>query len=235
MPGRRGAGCALGCLTTLVLLAALGVAADRIAVALAEQAAARRVATALDARQVGVDIDGFPFLTQAARRQYDRVDVRAAEVGAGAVRLTQVEATLLDVRPTRDLRSAAVGRLSGTGLVSYDGLTDAVGREGVRVAFGGEGQVAVRGEIEVLGRDVGVTAYGRVAATAGNRISVRAVRLETGLDLLDDVLTRAVGDRLDLDVPVTGLPDGVRLDRVAATPQGVRAHLSGEDLTLQAP
>jgi LmeA-like phospholipid-binding len=231
--GRRSAR-GTGCLAALVVLIGLVVAADRVADAYAERQISRRIAASLDARAVGVDVEGFPFLTQALRRRFDRIDVRAEQLRAGELAITRAEATLLGVRPSQGLRSARAARLSGSGDVGYADITAAVDRRGVTVHYGGGDEVAVRGAVEVLGREIGVTAYGGVAAVGGDTIAVRAVRLETGVGLVDDALERLAGDRLDFDVPVDGLPEGIRLDRVAATPRGLRVFLSGAEVLLEA-
>jgi hypothetical protein len=229
--GRRW-GFRVGCLAVLVLLAGLLVVADRVAAAYAERVAADRLERALPARVVAVDVDGFPFVTQALRRRFGRVDVRADSLGAGRLRISSVDATLLGLRPARDLRTARVDQVVAEGLLTYAAVEEAVDRRGVTVAYGGGDRVAVRGELDILGQEVGVTAICRVSVTGGNAVAVRAERLETGFDILDSVLRRLVGTRLDLDVPVDGLPPGLRLDRLAPGRGGIRAFFSGSDVQV---
>ena len=86
-------------LFTLLALIVVLVAADRIAVAVAEDKISDRLASAygLPARP-GVGIAGFPFLTQVLSGSYHTVSVNVPSVQAGGVRVTRLDTRFTGVR-----------------------------------------------------------------------------------------------------------------------------------------
>jgi hypothetical protein len=77
----------------------LALAADRVADRLAERTVAGRLQQSqhLSARP-GVDITGFPFLTQAIRGRYDRIDLHIRGLRRDPMRLSRVYVRLSGVR-----------------------------------------------------------------------------------------------------------------------------------------
>ena len=67
----------------VIILAVLLVAADRIAVAVAENQISDRLTSAYGlAGKPGVTITGFPFFTQVVAGDYRQIDVSASQVPA---------------------------------------------------------------------------------------------------------------------------------------------------------
>ena len=211
---------------TVVVLLALLIVADRAAAALASRAIAAEVASAtrLDA-QPDVDVAGFPFLTQALSGRYRQVDVTATDVPAGELTIGRLVATLTGVEvPLSDALSGSVSdvpvqRVRARALVTYDELERQ--SEDRRLTLQPEGdRVRVTGTLRVLGQEVSASALSRVNIVDG-AVVVTAESYEVGNAAADAALTRALGERLDLRIPVTGLPYDLQVSGVEVDPDGV--------------
>ena len=223
---------------TLVLLVLLLVAADRVALVVAE----REVATQLQASgdlsaRPSVSIKGIPFLTQAIGGVYDEVEVRAEDVTAGNGRLSEFSASLAGVQvPLSDalsgsVSSVPVSSLTATVLLSYADLTSRLADRRLTVSPGPRGLVRVTGSVTVLGRTVSASALSSVTLS-GTSVVVTAERFEVGARPADRVLTAALGKRLDFTARIGELPYGLRLTGVTIQPAGVVATASAKDTVL---
>jgi hypothetical protein len=213
-------------LALLVVVALLAVVADRVALHLAERAVAdqARVSAGLTATP-RVTVHGFPFLTQAVRGKYDRIDVAATGLQRQGVRVARLDATLLGAQvPLGDalhgsVTSIPVAGLTASAVVTYADLAARSGLAGVTITPQGD-LVRVTGRVTVLGRTVRATALSRVALR-GTRIAVTASSLQVlgeSTPRLVDLLAGA----LDLLVPVGRLPYDLRLTGLRVTPGGIR-------------
>lgn len=214
-------------LLALVLLLGLLLAADRAGAAFAARAVAQQAqAEAGLAAEPEVGIGGFPFLTQALAGRYDEVTVRASDVPAGEVRLSAFEAVLTGVEvPLGDALAGAVVSVPVSGvraraLLAYDELARRSGDRQLTVAPVGDGRLRVTGRVQVLGQSLTAVAVSRVEVDGGDLL-VTAESYEVGDQTADALLTRALGARLDLRVPVEGLPYGLVVTGVEVSPDGV--------------
>lgn len=226
-------------LVFLVVLGALLVGADRLAVHLVEDEAAQRIKNARGMKGVqdaSVDIKGFPFLTQAAGRNLDDVEARLsgmrAESGDSGLTVTRVDAHLRDVRIGEDYSSAVADHATGTALLSYKDLTEAA-PGGVQVSWGGEGdkgrgRVKVTAGVSVLGQRFEKSLTSTVSL-AGDRVRLHA----------DDVpgegipgVEQAVRSKTDFARSISGLPKGLELDKVEANRKGIELTVQGSDVAL---
>ena len=209
---------------TLVVLLALLLVADRAGAALASRAVATQVQTVGAAAAADVEIGGFPFLTQAIAGRYDEVVVVARDVPARDLTVARLEATLRGVEVplsqalSGSVQSVPVAGVDATALLAYDELARRAGRE-VTVAPAGD-RVRVTGSVQVLGQTVSATALSRVEVVGGE-VVVTAESFEVGNAAADEAVTRALGDRLDLRIPVAGLPYGLQVTGVDVQPEGV--------------
>ena len=213
-------------LVALAVLLGLLVVADRLSAVLAAKAIASQVQSASRlTSEPDVDITGFPFLTQAIAGRYDRVEVTARDVPAGQLVLDRLDATLSGVQvPLSKALSGSVRRVPVEGvraraLVGYDEMARRAGQRSVEVAPAGE-RVRVTGSLDVLERTLSVTAVSRVEVDEGDLL-VTAEEYEVGNETADRLITRAVGDRLDLRIPVSGLPYDLEVTEVDVEPDGV--------------
>ena len=227
-------------LLALVFLAVLLVVADRSAAALGERALSRELqATAELAEPPEVSVTGFPFLTQALRGRYDRVEVTAADVPVADTTLTGFEAVLSGLRvPLSDVLSDSVeqvhvDRLEARVLLSYDDLARRSLDRELTVSPAGD-RVRVTGRVRVLGRELEASAVSTVTLEDDD-VVVTAESFEVGSGTADRLLTRALRGRFDLSVPVGGLAYGLQVQSLQVTPNGIAARALAQDTVLTTP
>ncbi len=222
-------------LVGLLVLVALLVGADRGAEHVAAGVLADRLQTELGSRPT-VEVDGFPFLTQAVGGSYQRLRVTAPVVRREGLSLRDFSATLTGVHVALgdalggSLSAVPVDRLDAGALVAYDDLTQLAG-PGLRLA-GDPNGVRVTGRVAALGRQVDVSAVSSVAL-AGDALVVTAGQLTVGGVAVTGPLAAALRGRLDLRVPLPALPYGVRLASLVAGPQGITVSGSARSVVLR--
>src|SRR5690606_23098918 len=130
-------------LAVVIVLAGLFIAADRIAVTMAEDEVAKKIEESdevAEAGDISVSIDGFPFLTQMASKNLDKVSVDVKDVtarsGERQVTVSNLEADLESVELEDGYSSATAERASGKALITYDALTKASSKD-VELGWGG--------------------------------------------------------------------------------------------------
>jgi len=224
-------------LTVLVVLLVLLGAADRGAVALAQRALADRVTQEQGVGSASVKVHGFPFLTQALRGHYDRVDVEARDIDRGGVRIAALSATLHGIHAPLgevvggELTAVRVDQIGATAVVSYVDLAHRSGLAGVTVEPL-DGLVRVTARVKVMGQSVTASATSAVTLK-GNALVVKARSVRV-LGQSTPALLGALTGLLDLRVPVGQLPYGLRLTGVRVTAQGVVLSAAAEDAVLTA-
>jgi len=227
-------------LVALVVLAGLLLVADRGLAAAAQRTVASEVQLAAGlAAEPDVDLGGFPFLTQAVRGRYDRVEVSSTRVPAGALVLDRLDAVLLGAQvPLGEAISGSVARvpveqITARALVSYDQLEQQAEDRGLTFAPDA-GRLRVTGTVEIFGRELSAVAVSRLDVVDGDLI-VTAESFEVGSDLADSLLTGALEGRFDLRVPVQDLPYGLTMTAVEVAPDGVVVLAQATDTVLEAP
>ncbi|RST17224.1 DUF2993 domain-containing protein [Streptomyces sp. WAC05374] len=221
-------------LVTAVILGGLFTIADRLAVNYAESEAAERIrANQGLAGTPDVSIKGFPFLTQVMGKELEQVDVTLTGVEASAggrkVRVAEMTAALKDVRLENNFSTAVAASASGTARISYADLAQA-SREEVTLGYGGNGKVKVTGSVEVpvLGK-VTRSVLSSVSLVGGDTIRVRADKVPgEGIPGLEE----RIRERTDFDRQVGGLPAGLKLSKVEATPEGLAITVTGTNVVL---
>ncbi|MGA9312622.1 MAG: DUF2993 domain-containing protein [Pseudonocardiaceae bacterium] len=124
----------------VLVIVALAVAADFGAAAAAEYTVAKQLRQQLNlASDPSVQINGFPFLTQAVAGHYTSIDVQASGVSADPLHDLDVEATLHDVDAplaeviSGDLHSVRVAKVDGRVRIKDTDLGRAIGIEDLRI------------------------------------------------------------------------------------------------------
>ncbi|MCI4041873.1 DUF2993 domain-containing protein [Streptomyces sp. TRM75563] len=220
-------------LVLVVVVGGLFIAVDRAAVWFAESEAEDRVTISGGGpATTEISIKGFPFLTQLAGSQLDRVDVSLTGMetsAAGrAMRVSEVRAELHDVKLGSGYRSATAARATGTALVSYEDLT-AAASDGVVVEYGGNGKAKVTGTVEVLGRPISRSVLSTVARVDGHTIKMRADKVPgEGLPGVEELIRK----KTDFEGDVDGLPKGLELHQVKVTEKGLEISVTGSDVAL---
>lgn len=215
---------------SLVAVIALLVAFDRIGEAVAE----RLTADTIQANQnlptrPGVDITGFPFLTQLATGNFRKVIVSDDNVpigGSRALRLATIRVTLHRVHVSRDLSSVHADTADAAATMSFAQLGRALG--GVMISYDGGGRITASKSIEVLGHRFSGHVSVRPTITNGKlsfgelHISDVNKLIAPALDLLENVFA--------VRLPLNGIPFRVRVRSLYATRAGLHFVLVGRDL-----
>ncbi len=212
-------------MVSLLVLAALAVAADLAAVRVAQSRLASQAQTGADlTARPTVRIQGFPFLVQAVRGRYDRIEIAATDLDRGGVRVSRLQATLSGVKvPLGDALGGKVlvipvEDLDATAVVTFADLAHRSGVVGLTITPEGDG-VRVTGRVKVLGRTVQASALSRVTLRGG-RIAVTARSLRV-LGQSSPAVLNALAGTLDLLVPIGKLPYDLTLTGLAVTADGV--------------
>lgn len=208
-------------LIVLVVLAGLAVVGDRVAASYAEH----RIATEIRKEGFGarpdVRIYGFPFLTQVAGRHFPHAGMTAKNVREGPVTISTIDGDVHDVRVDSGFRSGTIGRVDGTGTISFGNLTKAAGQPDLRLTADGPDKVKAEVDLDDLG--VGTATAIAQVTKVGNGIRVHAVSVE-GFSLED------LGGDLDFTVPVKGLPMGLEFRSLSVSSKGVVLRIGGKNL-----
>ncbi|NJQ00060.1 LmeA family phospholipid-binding protein [Streptomyces zingiberis] len=222
-----------------VVLGGLFVAADRLAVNLAEGEAAKKIKSSQAlSGDPEVSIQGFPFLTQAATQKLDDVrvtmDGMRVEANGQSVRLTTMRAQLRDVALENNFSSATAAAASGTATISYDDLSK-LAEEGITVGYGGKDdsgkpQVKVTAGIQLpTGQAFERSVVSTVSVTGGDTIRLRAEEIATdGLPGVEDL----VRSRIDMERKIAGLPKGLELESVKPAAKGIEITFTGRQVAL---
>jgi hypothetical protein len=225
-------------LATLVVVALVAVAADRIAHVVAQRAVATQVQSAgeLSVRP-SVSIEGVPFLTQAIAGRYRSVRIEASNVSAGGGRLSRLEVSMdglhlpVSAAISGSVTEVPVDDLRATVLLSYADLQARLRDRRLTLAPASGGLLRVTGALSVLGRTVSASALSSVALS-GTDVVVTARRFEVGAAPADRALTAALGKRLDFTARIGQLPYGLELTGVRLRPDGVVATAAAKDAVL---
>lgn len=223
-------------LIAVVVLALIALGADRVAAQVAADRLADRVMTEenLDSRP-DVTIRGFPFLTQALRGRYQRLDITARDVDGGNIAVARADAALTGVAlPLGDVLASRVervpvDRVEVNALVSYDEVSAASGDRALRFGAAPGGGVEVTGRVTALGQSLPVSAETEVDIDGATlTLTPRDVRVAGGAS----VNTGALADALEVRVEVPELPFGARLRDVNAGPDGITVTATASEVVL---
>ncbi|MFE7359463.1 LmeA family phospholipid-binding protein [[Kitasatospora] papulosa] len=218
-----------------VVLGGVFVAVDRAAVYFAESEAEGRIAFGdAEAGSTEVSIKGFPFLTQVAASEFDRVDVTVKDIRANAagreIRISEIQAELSRVTLGAGYTSATASRASGTAVIPYAALTEAAD-DGVTVTYGGDGKVKVTGSVEIplLGRTLTRSVLSTVTLVDGDTVRVRADEVPgEGIPGLEGLVRK----KTDFERGIGGLPEGLELQKIEVAPGGLEISVTGSDVRL---
>ena len=217
-------------LKLLLVLAVLALVVDRGGDYLAEQAAAGELQRSQGLqREPDVSITGFPFLNQFASGRYDRVVVTAQDVRAGtsdmSLTIAKVRLEFRTVTASRDFRRFRARSATAHATVGYRALSKTLG---IRVRFGGDGQITASKTFTVLGETLrpSITVRPEVASDAltfaGSKIG--------GQDVPAEVST-ALREVFGTDLSLEDLPFDVKVKAVKVTRAGLDLTLTGRNLS----
>jgi LmeA-like phospholipid-binding len=215
-PGRRRwpyivAGSVLAVIALLVVL-------DRAAVAYAQHRIAQQITSHGFPREPAVTVEGFPFLTQVARRDLDGIRVRSSGLREGPVTVSlDLQAT--DIRLNPGYGGGTIGRVNGTGIVGFASiasLASIAGAPGMTVSAAGPDAIKLTANLDV----VSASAIAKVTTSGPGTFHVHVVSA-------DGLPASLLGPVSDFTVHVPRLPLGLRIQRVNVTGHGIAVHVTG--------
>ena len=215
----------------LVIIVVLLVAIDFAARAVAANVMANKIEQQGLQHKPDVSIDGFPFLTQVASRDFGQINLAAADQTEGPVTITSINATGRDIKlNSYAFSSGTIGSLSGTAVISFSSLGNTLTQQvgplgsllnGAGLSLTAAGRHEVRASLNVL--VVSGSATWRVSRLSGNRLNVRLVS-SSGLpsSLLSSIQ--------DITLQLPKLPLGLTIDSIQVSPAGVVGRVSGTNV-----
>jgi hypothetical protein len=224
-------------LVVLLVLGGLLVAGDRVAVGFAEHRVGEQLAEKGGLHGTpDVDIEGFPFLTQAIAGRYDDVHIALTAEQLGQPAGTDADVSLHGVHvPLSSVLSGSVqevpvDRIDGTATLSYELLAAQLG--GDTKLEREAGGLRISRTVEVLGQTFPVSAAGTVTLQ-GNELLVDVDQAEgAGVELPGFVVDQ-VSKLLDLRYEVPPLPFGLQLTSVEPGDEGVDVAVEATDAVLR--
>lgn len=224
-------------LILVVIFGGLFVAADRVAVNLAEDMAADKIRGSQELDKTPeVSIKGFPFLTQVAGRSLQEVDADLGGIEARAqgraLRIDQLSAQFHDVALTSDYTSIeSAATATGNARINYADLTKAAGG-GVKISYGGQkdgrSQVKISPNVPLLS-SLDVT--GSITIVDGTTVRLRADKLPAMCKALPGCETK-VRAQTDHDWKLDQLPGNLKLEKVVTTSEGLSISAAGKNVKL---
>jgi hypothetical protein len=222
-------------LVTLVVLVLIFVAADRIAVYVAEDRAEAALASQLGGRP-NVEIHGFPFLTQWGQGSYKETTVSAKQATVSGTKIDDPVVTLANVHTSpwahnsQDFVGATAGTVQLSGTVPYGTLPMP---KGVTVSRDGKtgNEVQLSGTVSLFGQRERFRATGAIALQHGRiTLSPHSVRFLGRTP--SAALTAIARDHLRVSVRPPALPAGLKVSGVMVTDKGLRITATGHDVKL---
>lgn len=233
-------------LIALGVLVVLLIAIDRIALVIAEDEIASRIATAYSLpADPGVSITGFPFLTQVVSGNYQQIGVTADQIQADGVTLHNLNVHLTGVHASISQllgggsSTITADRAAGTALVDFATVKQRLPRE-AQVSVGGQNLTVSGIQLSPDGKNLklsGTASYlgasAPVSATAALSVSPSGITVTPGDATVAGGLISIPGSaisRLHLTVPLSGLPLHLHVTSVQVTPEGLRVGAAAQNV-----
>lgn len=218
----------------VIVLAGLLVAADRIALAVAERTAAVTLQRSQHlAQRPDVSIGGFPFLTQVASANFDHVtatmhDLTVAQGTSTPLQIDTLHVTLRHVHVSRDFNSASSEFSTATALISYVNLTDALKTP---FSYAGSGRIKATDTANIVPGLSGLASATARVGISGESLQFSDTQVTVAGQQVPTAVTNYFASVFAKSIPLTGLPFGVHVQSVKVTSQGVQITLTATGLT----
>lgn len=216
-----------GAVIAVVIIAALLVVLDFAAKAVAERVIASKIQQQGLQHRPDVTIDGFPFLTQVAARDFRQISLTASDQTEGPVTITRISATGRDITiGSYSFSSGTIGALSGTALISFGSLSNTLIHEigplgsllkGAGLQLTAAGPQEITATLNLLVTTGSAT--WRVSRLPGDRLNIRLVRSS-------GVPASLLGSLENITLQIPKLPLGLTIRSVQVTPSGVVGRVS---------
>jgi hypothetical protein len=226
----------------VLAVAVIAVVGDRLAVSAAQRAVSIKVRdAALLGANPTVKITGFPFLTQAVRGRYDKIDVTAHDIHRDGVRIDTIRATFYGVHV--GLSAALAGRVNavpidrstGSILLTFADLDSYLAKRHLTVTDRG-GALQVEGSLTIAGHALAVS--GTYAVSVDGRklvLSPVASSLRAAGVALSGTVASAVTSALAVSIDTGTLPFGLTISKAVVLPTGIGVDATARGLVVPVP
>ena len=231
--GRRGRGRrrpvrrSVMALFAVIVILILLVIADRVALAVTENQFADQFQKQGFPVKPSVTIEGFPFLTQLAGKDFNTVDISASNVPAGPVTISSLHATIngMHISSFSSSASAKVDKLNATAFISFGALAAAgnLGGTGVTLTQDGPDKVKISAG---LGGILSDTEEAQITQTGPQTIQIKVLPSNGALgSLLGSFGT------FSFSLP-KGVPASLRITGLTLNSQGLNVSASATNATF---
>ena len=210
---------------SLIVILLILVAADRGANAYTEEQMASQVQSSLAlSGKPQVTIQGFPFLTQLAARDFRTVDISASNETAGTAGQLEIQsltATLHGMH-IHGTNSATIDDFTASALVTFSALAHAGNLPGgITMTADGPNRIKAHVDLDVISGDVIL----QVTQVGDSKINIKVVDA-------DGLPTDLLGNLVNFTISIPKLPAGVKIQQISVTSQGLRLTATGHNTTL---
>jgi hypothetical protein len=201
------------------------VGGDRAANAFAEDQMASQFQSSLElSGKPHVTIQGIPFLTQLAARDFHQVDINASNETAGPggqLQIASLTATLHGMH-IKSSKSTEIDDFSASALVTFTALAHAGNIPGgITLSADGPNRIKAHVDLDIISGNVVL----QVTQVGDSKINIKVV--DAGGLPVD-----ALGSLVNFTVGIPKLPAGVKIQKISITSQGLRLTATGHNTTL---
>jgi hypothetical protein len=213
---------------TVIVLLILLVIGDRVALAVTENQFASQFQKQGFPVKPSVTIEGFPFLTQLAAKDFNQVDISASNVPAGPVTISTVHATIdgMHISSYSSSASATVDKLNATAFISFGALAAAGGLgggSGITVTQDGTDKLKITAGVGGIFSD---TEEAQITQTGPQTISIKVLPSSSPVGSL----LSAFGS-FSFSLP-KGVPASLRITGLTVNSQGLNVAASATNATF---
>lgn len=209
---------------SLIAIIVILVAADRVGVVIAENQMASQIQKQGFPTKPNVTIQGFPFLTQLAAKDFKTVVISASNVTEGPLEIASLNATIHGMHFNSSFSGATLDSINGSALIKFTALANAGGiPQGITLSADGPNQIKA-----ALDTPLGnLSVVAQVTKTGPDSLNVKVTQF-------GDVPPSLLGNLADfnVNVPKSALPAGLTIQSVSVTQEGVLITIVGHNTTL---
>ena len=227
-PRRRRVRRSVMALFAVIVLLIVLVIADRVACAITENEFASQIQTDGLGVRPSVNIEGFPFLTQLAAKDFNKVDLDASNVPAGPVTISTVHAVIngMHISSFSSSASAKVDHMTATAFISFGSIMSGLGLDtstGITTTQDGPDKIKITAGIGGIASD---TEEAQISQTGPQTISIKLLNNGGGLGSL-----LGNGASFSFNLP-KGVPASLRITNLSLNAQGLTVSAAASNATL---
>jgi hypothetical protein len=214
-------------LFAVIVILILLVIGDRVALAVTENQFASQFQKQGFPVKPSVSIDGFPFLTQLAAKDFNKVNISANDVPAGPVTITSLHATIngMHISSYSSSASAKVDKLNANAFISFGALAAAGGLGGTGITVTPDGPNKLKLSAG-LGGVLSDTEEAQISQTGPQTISIKVLPSSGALGSL----LSSFGS-FSFSLP-KGVPASLKITGLTLNSQGLNVSASATNATF---